>query len=107
MSPAGPMDSEQNSDWEREWRQLMDRLHEQVLLALKRETIENEAEIARLAADYESYCRMRHAPARAVRLAEQLLFQRGRYAEGEQIRQLALEVTATLARIYRDWRNSP
>lgn len=86
-----------------EWQERLDRLHQQVLLALEEEGVENDEAIARLAADYESYCRMGHAPARAVRLAEQLLSQQGQSRNRDELQALALAVTARLARIYRDW----
>lgn len=89
-----------------EWEELLDRLHKQVLLALQEEGVENDETIARLAADYESYCRMGHAPARAVRLAEQLLSQQGQSRNRDELQALALAVTARLARIYRDWQET-
>ena len=90
-----------------DWNELLDKLQDQVLQELQGEAIEDESEFARLAADYKSYCRMGHAPARAVRLAEQLLFQRGQYRDREALQALALAVTARLALIYRDWQNRP
>lgn len=63
-----------------------------------------DPELARLAADYRSYVRMAHPPRRAHRIAEQLLFGMREYQSDTGAREeLALAVTATLARIYENW----
>lgn len=85
---------------------LLGKLEERVRGELEREYGErrSDPELARLAADYRSYVRMGHPPARAQRVADQLLFGHRDYGADEATRQrVALEVTAALARIYEGW----
>ncbi len=87
-------------------QQLLGSLRERVVDMLEHEhrDARGEPEFGRLAADYRSYLRMAHPPARARRLADQILFQERDYTPDETVRrEVALAVTRTLAEIYEDW----
>jgi len=81
---------------------LLAELKRRVIAAMQAETLPDQHTLARLARDYRSYQRMGHAPARAIRLAEQILFQQRDYASRPRLEEFALDVTATLAEIYEE-----